>query len=909
VKLLAILPALLLIGAGDPSLTDATDNAASWAAGASDFVTAKSRAVGASAIELDYDFGRVNGYAYVRRKADIALPHNFEIRFRMRGRGGRNDIQFKLTDGDNVWWKVWRNRRPSAEWKEVVIPAGDISFAWGPRTDHQLRSADGLEVVVARDRDGGAGAIAISNLRIVPLRGEPTASMAMDDRTNLALEELAKSAPRGAYPRAFVGEQPYWTLAGSDGHGIAALIDEDADIEFDKGGYSIAPVVVDEGKTFDWADVTASQTLADGRLPVPIVRWSTPEFVLQTTLLADHAGRAAYAAYTLTNRGRTSRSFELRLRLRPWQVNPPSQFLSQKGGASPISRIEQSGNVMTVVQPQQDGDPSVRRQLRVAPGARFQPVDQPASVGADMEGMDIVYRLTLGSGAARRIVLTVPAGSPVPPFETSLAETLAYWRRNLRRVAISGPPAKQAFADTIATAFAHVLISRDGPMLKPGTRSYDRAWIRDGAMMSEALLRMGRSDVARAFADWYGPYQFPNGKVPCCVDFRGADPVPENDSQGEYIFLVSELYRFTHDRAALQREWPHVLAAVRYMDKLRLSERASRDAAGADLHFGLMPPSISHEGYSAKPQYSLWDDFWALRGYRDAAALGSVLGSPETAELAASRDQFAADLHSAILAARDHWKIPFIPGATSLGDFDPTSTTIALDPGNEQALLDPAMLQATFGRYWTEFGERSSGKRAWSDYTPYEIRTIGTFVRLGWRDRIDELLAFFMAGRRPAGWNQWAEVVGRDARKVQFIGDMPHAWVESDFIRSALDMFAWDRRADQALVLGGGLSQSWLAGPGSAIHGLETPYGPLDFSMRGDRNNLVATIGGNARPAGGFVLQWPFGGDPPAARINGKLTNWPKSGLRIRTTGQPIRIEVAQVSKAIPKHRFDDKDK
>ena len=108
-------------------------------------------------------------------------------------------------------------------------------------------------------------------------------------------------------------------------------------------------------------------------------------------------------------------------------------------------------------------------------------------------------------------------------------------------------------------------------MLKPGTRSYDRAWIRDGAMMSEALLRMGRADVARDFADYYRGHLFDNGKVPCCVDFRGADPVPENDSQGEYIFLVNQLYRFTGDRAALERDWPSVLGATRYMDQLRRS--------------------------------------------------------------------------------------------------------------------------------------------------------------------------------------------------------------------------------------------------------------------------------------------------------------------------------------------------
>jgi len=890
----AILPALLLLGAAEPVFTDTMD-AATWTAGSSDSVTASRRTVagpGGRAIELEYDFDGVNGYAFIRRKIDLALPRNFEIRFQMRGHGARNDIQFKLSDGDNVWWKVWHNRRPSDDWQDVVVPAGDISFAWGPSNNHQLHRADAIELVIARDRDGGAGSIAVSNLRIAALPGEPTPSIDQDDRQNLALKALAKAAPRGAYPRAFAGEQSYWTLAGSDGHGIAALINEDAEIEFERGSYSIAPVVIDRGAAFNWANVTEGRRLADGRLPVPTVEWSTPDFTLETTLLADYAGRAAYAAYTLTNRATSKHLVELRLRLRPWQVNPPSQFLSQKGGASPISAIERLGNVVTVVQPQADGDSPARRRLLVAYGARFERSDQPPRAGPNMAGMDIVYRLPLAAGATRRIVLAMPNGSTVPPFDASLVETLSYWRRNLNRVAISVPPAKRPFADTVATALADVLMTRDGPILRPGTRSYDRSWIRDGALMSEALLRMRRADVARAFADWYGTHQFPSGKVPCCVDFRGADPVPESDSQGEYIYLVSELYRFTHDRAALQREWPHVLAAARYMDRLRLSERIDSDP----LRFGLMPASISHEGYSAKPQYSLWDDFWALRGYRDAAALGAVVGSPETAQLAASRDQFAADLHSAILAARDRWKIPFIPGATSLGDFDPTSTTIELDPGNEQAETDPAMLRATFDRYWTAFRQRAAGKRPWTDYTPYEVRTIGTFVRLGWRNRIDDLLTFFMAGRRPPGWNQWAEVVGRDPRQVRFIGDMPHAWVASDFIRSALDMFAWDRRDDSALVLGGGLSASWLTGSGSAIRNLATPYGSLDFQMRGDRDHLVATIGGTARPPGGFVIEWPFAGEAPAARIDGHLTAWPKTGLRVRPTGKPIRIEAARAA-------------
>ena len=137
-----------------------------------------------------------------------------------------------------------------------------------------------------------------------------------------------------------------------------------------------------------------------------------------------------------------------------------------------------------------------------------------------------------------------------------------------------------------------------------------------------------------------------------------------------------------------------------------------------------------------------------------------------------------------------------------------------------------------------------------------------------------------MADRRPAGWNQWAEVVGRDPREIRFIGDMPHAWVASDFVRSALDMFAWERRDDSALVLGAGLS-GWLTGEGSAISGLATPYGKLDFAMRGNAQRLSATISGSARPPGGFVLAWPFRNSAPRAH------QWPARDMAQQRAAHP----------------------
>ena len=213
--------------------------------------------------------------------------------------------------------------------------------------------------------------------------------------------------------------------------------------------------------------------------------------------------------------------------------------------------------------------------------------------------------------------------------------------------------------------------------------------------------------------------------------------------------------------------------------------------------FGLLPASISHEGYSAKPMHSYWDDFWGLRGYRDAAMLAQAMGERgDAAKLATQRDQFQRELLASLRLTANKHRIGYLAGAAELGDFDPTSTTIALSPGGLQERLPQDLLHGTFERYWHESVARRDGKREWNDYTPYELRNVAALVRLGWRERAHEVLDFFMNDRRPAAWNQWAEVVGRVAREPRFLGDMPHGWISSDYIRSALDLFAYERETD-----------------------------------------------------------------------------------------------------------------
>lgn len=804
---------------------------------------------------------------------------------------------------------------------------GGIVLRWrGTVPDYRVEtSSDAKQWDVRRHilgSDGGDDPIALPEtqaryLRIVAAAPSRLAEIEVKPlewaaTPNAFIASLAKTAPRGTFPRGFSGEQSYWTLVGTDGSAASALLGEDGTVELGKGSFSLEPFVEIGSKRFGWADVTSTQSLADGYLPMPAVTWHASGWTLETGAFSDSSivrGRMMIR-YIFTNHGAAPLSAHLLLAARPFQVNPPAQFLSQRGGVSEIAALRWQEGALTVIGAAERGAPMTVVRPLAAPDAvalaRFG-ARGSLSPSADSQAVTdetglasgtLRYDLQLAAGQSRTILVAAsapgehfaPVTGPVA-FDKAEASTAAYWRNRLDRVEIKVPAAHQALADTVRTSLAHILMSREGPILRPGTRSYARSWIRDGAMISEALLRLGHSDIVASYADWYTPYIFSNRKVPCCVDFRGADPVPENDSQGEYIFLATELYRYTGDKKRLNRSWPAILGAEHYMETLR-AETASRNFP--DHLRGLMPPSISHEGYSAKAQYSLWDDFWALRGYRDASFAAKMLGKPEAGGIARHLASFQKNLHFAIASSAKYWNVNHIPGATSLGDFDPTSTTIGLDPAGEQARLDPSLLANTFDRYWREFVARRDGSKPWDDYTPYELRNVSAMIRLGHRERVDPMLDFFFADRRPAPWNGWAEVVGKDPRAVRFIGDMPHTWISSDFIRAALDMFAYERADDGALVVGAGLSDAYLAGPGSSIRGLRTPHGRLDVALRATPKRLLVTVGGSARPPGGFVLPWPWKTAPGSARVDGRRVAFRGGVLAIAATGRPITIEVAR---------------
>ena len=183
-----------------------------------------------------------------------------------------------------------------------------------------------------------------------PARSRPPIELGEAADANAFFARIARQSRRGAYPRAYVGEQSYWTVFGVDGGRVASLLSEDGVVEPVPGVGALEPFLVSDGRVASWADARISHSLRDGDLPMPATHWRVGDLGLD--IAAFGAGNAddaqAVVRYTVRNLGKRARRLALALAWRPFQANPPTQFLAHRGGASPIETLKWDGGALWV---------------------------------------------------------------------------------------------------------------------------------------------------------------------------------------------------------------------------------------------------------------------------------------------------------------------------------------------------------------------------------------------------------------------------------------------------------------------------------------------------------------------------------------------------------------------------------
>ncbi|HEY6130905.1 MAG TPA: discoidin domain-containing protein [Halioglobus sp.] len=709
---------------------------------------------------------------------------------------------------------------------------------------------------------------------------------------------IARRSGTGLYPKYLIGRQTYWTPVGTGEDVTQALFNEEGMVEVDRGTFSIEPLLYADGRLITWADVSLTQALEQGYLPIPSSDWRADDLSLNTTAFATGpcGHTTLFIRYRVSNNSDAARTVHLFTAIRPFQVTPTWQNWEKFGGVSPISELAYQSGIVWVNRSKQIIPLTAPAGFGVVTFAQGPITEYLQSGGLpSQERVDdtfgfasgaLRFDLNLSSHSAQDIYLAIPFGSVdanAPSAERRDWQSgqelfrlaVAQWESRLGSFDIHLPPVATGVVETLKTAAAHILINRAGPALHPGPRRYSRSWIRDGALMGAALTRVGLPEAERDFIRWYAGFQAPDGNLPDCADSAGCEWLPEYDCWGQHIFAVMDYFRFSGDTAFLDEMWPAVLKSVDYMESLR-QQRLTAEYQTPDkrARYGLLPESMSHEGYMAHPVHAYWDDFWAVRGFKDAAEMAEILGmDAQHARITTLLEDFQNTLSASLeMVIREHG-LDFVPGSVEFADFDPSATSVAISVADELHRLPHPAIDQTYEKYLEGFRTRLSGEVPWANYSAYEIRIIGALVRLGRREEAHLLLRFFLGDRRPMPWNQWPEISWRDPQSPSFIGDMPHSWIGAEYILAIRSLFAYEREADESLVIAAGIPASWLEGAGEiVVRDLPTSHGRLSYRLRqeGPACLRVTLEGQQVTPPGGIILLPPLSGPLVQVEINGR---------------------------------------
>ena len=734
----------------------------------------------------------------------------------------------------------------------------------------KYRGKPGTSIVQFRDNEAKYYKIIVDrpkNNKFV-LSGIQFMPSSFADNLNNMFFKMSDISEAGMYPKYFSKKQAYWNVSGAFYNNDEMLINTEGQVETNKQSFSLEPFVKINDKIYSWANSELSQSLQDNYIPISSVVRKANDFELKISCLSSNMqDNNRYLIYEVKNLQNTSLKGELFIALRPFQVNPPWQNLNFDGGFAPIKTLNSSSYDIVIngkeylqsypksnsfyisyIDEGEIGECIFDNNLKKRQNAE----DPNGLLSAALK-----FSLQLNPGEKKqyyirlsdRVQKTVLSGAEI---KENYKYTYDSWKDKLNKIEITFPKCKEKVLNTLKSNLAYILINMDSCKIQPGSRSYERSWIRDGSLTSDALLKFGMFDIVKNYLNWYSNYLYEDGKVPCVVDKRGPDPVNENDSNGEFIFAILQYYYFTKDTDFLKDKFPLVVKAVdylNYMISLRSTDYYKEGNDSLKSLYGLMPESISHEGYSAKPMHSYWDDFFTMRGLKDAVTIADLLGEKEySVKFSSLRDTFNRNLYNSIARTIRRTGINYIPGCADMGDFDATSTAISLFPAQEMKNLPQPFLDSTFSIYYSYFKERKVNLNNWVNYTPYEVRLINTFTLLNKPEIANELLDYFLKDQRPENWNHWAEVVWRNRDTNIFLGDMPHTWVGSDYINSIRNMLVFEEENNSSLSLFKGITKDWFTNNDTlSVKNMPTYYGNINFTIIKDNNKTQIDISGNLK--------------------------------------------------------------
>jgi len=476
------------------------------------------------------------------------------------------------------------------------------------------------------------------------------------------------------------------------------------------------------------------------------------------------------------------------------------------------------------------------------------------------------YRIALASGATRRLDFTMPS-RPVPestpqaaelratPFAAHRTAMLASWRHVFGQAMALQLPERRV-QDAYYASLMHILLPRyqlpGGAWVQPVNKlRYHAFWLRDAAVMTQALDLAGLHRHAGENLGFFARWQRPDGQF---ISREG-----QLDGHGQAMWAIGEHALRSHDREFARRALALLEDGVGWLARVR-----RRDP------LGLVPPSDPRDNELVAGHLA-GDDFWAVAGLEAAVDVARMLGEDERAaawetELVALRSTVrervaaaAAANGGAIPPALDHG------GGLDWGNLWAAWPAQVIDPMSPLVTRTLAAARGRFREGLATYGPFHNlhhylGFRVWQTEL---LRDEQARVVQGLYDALAHTTntsGGFETGVRPY------------ARRTVDDNLAPHGWFAAELVALLRNMLVRERTRSpgdppgtggRGIELLSAVPGRWLEpGRATVVRNASTRVGALDVSLRPFRGGAVLRWNASQAPAG-TPLWWRV---PAAAR-------------------------------------------
>jgi hypothetical protein len=808
----------------------------------------------------DYD-----GYAWYRLK--LKLPGNWGSGRVILIFGGVDDI-----------YEVYLNGKYIASHgdleKHITVYS---TFTSTDLTSSINRSGENVLAVRVYDWGGGGGI------------WKPPIAIVSDDRPfrpgGELIRDAAKDHPEWALPRWAKGTGLAWTMVGMENGVHEVLRSIDGSFGSTAWPFTISVWLFNPQtkKLYAPENLPVSDcraTLKNGYLPVSLYSFPAGNLQVESQLFVNSEGdidtdAVAYCGIGVRGTNQHGDGLYLVVAIRPYRVNSGTGVVKSIGydQASSVIKVNDSLSVLLDDQPERflsatlsrDGDISAL----LLKGEERTTTRTYDPVGLASGAVVIPVKLT-GPEQTWRTAIRIPLApwkshadlEKIRKIRISTEEegVTQRWEKRLRTVGINLHLPNREYENAYYASLAYILICMDRGMLHPGPLAYDYFWYRDGAYMTNALLQAGFSSLIKPIVQVFMKPQLPTGEFPSIFDinYKGFGP-HEWDAQGQSIFALAQYYRYTHDKKLVTQFWTNIEKAVEFIKATR-AEHLKPAFEGTAI-YGILPPSTSAEDLGPGTWHHYWDDFWCIKGLRDAAYLADVLGKRvKEQEFLGEGDELLKWTQHSYTKIMNDSSIDWIPNGPEdiYGTSMARGTGPAVWPGQILNRND-SVVQTSFQRYFEKWIKPYSGAYLHQGhFWPYAFELAECYTVLGRREIADEIFDWHLKHQTFPGAYSWAEQI--DTTSLWFAsGDMPHCWVAADYMNALRASLAYED--GDRLILGAGMPQVWISsGEEITVENAPTFFGTLTSTLRvaDDGKEMIMRLEGQAKPPGGYLLRLPI---------------------------------------------------